>query len=325
MAHAVAEEKPLHMGLPISNGKLAMWLFLVTEIMFFTGLIGTYIVLRNGSRHWPSPHEVHLEEYLGAINTFVLICSSLTVVLAHSAIAKGKVKMTMYYMLITLVLGGVFLGIKAVEYAAKFDHKILPGQIHWDRYDGERGLDYRRQLREELEKIEKEAQSPEGLKGPKAEQCMFLLQVIKTLDKREPLNTAQLDGIGALLSDKAAEPDIRWAQVRPRFEEGKASLVDQIQTVSNVAYVLDHKYHNEGLHLEYVIPQGNVWVSCYFIMTGFHAIHVLGGLVVFVLILVLGALGRIGRHSTSMIELTGLYWHFVDIVWIFLFPLLYLV
>src|SRR5437588_5956366 len=117
MAHAVHEEGPsLHMGIPINNGKLAMWLFLVTEIMFFTGLIGTYIVLRNGSQYWPTPHAVHLVEWMGALNTFVLIVSSLTVVLAHSTISKGDVKMTMYYILITLALGGVFLGIKAVEY-----------------------------------------------------------------------------------------------------------------------------------------------------------------------------------------------------------------
>src|SRR5437667_8143789 len=109
MAHAVVEEKPLHMGLPVSNGKLAMWLFLVTEIMFFTGLIGTYIVLRNGSRHWPTPHQVHLVEALGAINTFVLICSSLTVVLAHSAIVAGDVKKATQYIAVSLALGVVFL------------------------------------------------------------------------------------------------------------------------------------------------------------------------------------------------------------------------
>jgi hypothetical protein len=152
-----------------------------------------------------------------------------------------------------------------------------------------------------------------------------LLEVIRTFDKRQPLTSAQLDGIGDLLSDKSAEADIKWPEVRSRFEQGKAGNIDQVQTISNVAYVLAHKYESEGLHLAYVIPQGNVWASCYFIMTGFHAIHVLGGLVVFVIILLLGALGRLGRHSESMIELTGLYWHFVDIVWIFLFPLLYLV
>ena len=128
MAHAVLDEKPpLHMGLPISNGKLAMWLFLVTEIMFFTGLIGTYLVLRNGSRYWVTPHQVHLVEWMGAVNTFVLICSSLAVVLAHSAISKGQTKTCLYYIAISLGLGFVFLGVKAIEYAAKFEHHILPG------------------------------------------------------------------------------------------------------------------------------------------------------------------------------------------------------
>src|SRR5436305_3232745 len=89
MAH-VAHEEPqqLHMGLPLPSGKLAMWLFLVTEIMFFTALIGTYLILRNAIPthqvvRWPTPEDVHLVEWIGAVNTFVLILSSLTVVLSH--------------------------------------------------------------------------------------------------------------------------------------------------------------------------------------------------------------------------------------------------
>jgi cytochrome c oxidase subunit III len=327
MAHAVAEEKPLHMGLPISNGKLAMWLFLVTEIMFFTGLIGTYIVLRNGSRFWPSPHQVHLVEWLGALNTFVLICSSLTVVLAHSAISKNDIKMMTYYMIITLVLGGVFLGVKAVEYAAKFSHEILPGHIVWDRYDGERGHEYRRELREELEKIEKDAESPGGLKNEVTRDCVFLLGVIRTLGEKDKLlSPAQLDGLDELLKNKSAETNLHWTAMRPTFEQDlRIADGEKIRLISATAQALDINHEKSNLHLHYVIPQGNVWASCYFAMTGFHAIHVLGGLVVFVIILVLAARGRIGTHSQSFIELTGLYWHFVDIVWIFLFPLLYLV
>ena len=80
-----------------------------------------------------------------------------------------------------------------------------------------------------------------------------------------------------------------------------------------------------NLHLSPVIPFGNLWASCYFAMTGFHALHVFGGLVIFVIILLMAMAGRLGIHHTGMLELTGLYWHFVDIVWIFLFPLLYLV
>jgi cytochrome c oxidase subunit 3 len=79
------------------------------------------------------------------------------------------------------------------------------------------------------------------------------------------------------------------------------------------------------LHLTPAIPFGNLWASCYFAMTGFHALHVFGGIVVFALILLMAAVGRLGPQHATMLEMTGLYWHFVDIVWIFLFPLLYLV
>src|SRR4051812_12244568 len=134
-----AEENPHlargHMGLPMPNGKVAMWLFLVTEIMFFTALIGTYLIYRgsvpSGDRiyRWPRPHDVHLEEWAGAVNTFVLILSSLTVVLAHYAAGKGNYKNAMLYLTATLVLGIVFMSIKGYEYRAKWNHDILPGRI----------------------------------------------------------------------------------------------------------------------------------------------------------------------------------------------------
>jgi cytochrome c oxidase subunit 3 len=73
------------------------------------------------------------------------------------------------------------------------------------------------------------------------------------------------------------------------------------------------------------VKYGNLWASCYFAMTGFHALHVFGGLVVFAIMLIMAARGRFGPHHANFVEYTGLYWHFVDIVWIFLFPLLYLV
>src|ERR1700745_4266422 len=143
MTEAVHHDDPrAHMGLPLSNGKLAMWLFLVTEIMFFTALIGTYLILRNsiptdpsGVIKWPGPHDVHLVEWIGAFNTFVLICSSLTVVLAHSALHRGHVKRATQYIGVTLSLGVVFLVVKAYEYKAKFEHDILPGHV-FEKLDG---------------------------------------------------------------------------------------------------------------------------------------------------------------------------------------------
>jgi cytochrome c oxidase subunit 3 len=302
MTHAVAEEKPLHkekplhMGLPISNGKLAIWLFLVTEIMFFTGLIGTYIVLRMGSRFWPTPHQVHLIEWMGALNTFVLICSSLTVVLAHAAIVKGDVKTTLYYMGITLALGAVFLGIKAVEYSAKFEHHILPGYIKYDRYDGSFGLKYRRHVKEQLTAVV-------GGGGGHGEHALeFSPEAIA--DSKQVLDFIKEE-------EKATGLTLRQSE-------------EQIKKISDKVEEIVTK-HPSLHHIDYVIPQGNTWASCYFVMTGFHAIHVIGGLVVFIIILLLGLLGRLSTKNESLIELTGLYWHFVDIVWIFLFPLLYLV
>ncbi len=117
-AHIKLQYQP---GLPIPLGKTIIWLFLSTEIMFFAGLIGTYVVLRFGcATTWPETHQVHLSEPIGAFNTFVLICSSVTVVLALEAARANKAKLAKLFTLVTFVLGCVFLGVKGYEYNAKF-------------------------------------------------------------------------------------------------------------------------------------------------------------------------------------------------------------
>src|SRR5947209_3997455 len=172
-AAALDDHSP--MALPRPNGKLAMWLFLVTEIMFFTALIGTYLILRNSiPTHpvikWPSPEDVHLVEAIGAFNTFVLILSSLTVVLAHWAAGKGNFKAATLYLAATLVLGCVFLGIKAYEYKSKFDHDILPGRIgellpgmslQREKQFHDVGMTYVTRVRGQLEHIVMEASGEE--------------------------------------------------------------------------------------------------------------------------------------------------------------------
>jgi cytochrome c oxidase subunit 3 len=118
------------MGVPIPNGKLGMWLFLGTEIMFFTAFIGTYIVLRLGSPGWPSDPEVtHIRIWAGGLNTFVLITSSVFVVLAHEAMGNRNYKLATNWIIGTTALAFVFLGIKAYEYYGKWDHDILPGHV----------------------------------------------------------------------------------------------------------------------------------------------------------------------------------------------------
>jgi len=317
MSHAVHDEPQLQMGLPLPNGKLAMWLFLVTEIMFFTALIGTYIIYRNGqptvSTPWPSPHDVHLAEWIGAVNTFVLICSSLTVVLAHWSLHTGNSKRAVQYIGVTLALGCVFLGIKAYEYQQKFAHEILPGQIY-EKLDGPRGYAYVRHVAEQLEHIEAHG----GVNDEAKQACKRLLEDIKA----------------GKLRPKDVNERVRGTETIKHINPGKEEMATKDSTYIDLPIksrpagaqpIKGILEMDDNAHLSYAIPYGNMWASCYFAMTGFHALHVLGGLVIFACMLVMAARGRFGKHNENMVEITGLYWHFVDIVWIFLFPLLYLV
>lgn len=124
-AHGTLSYQPC---LPISRGKLALWLFLSTEIMFFAALVGSYIVLRFGVPEgtWPTPKVVHLLEWVGALNTCVLLLSSVTVVFAFEAAKQGRAAVAKKWLGLTLLLGLGFLGIKAGEYASKFSHGIYP-------------------------------------------------------------------------------------------------------------------------------------------------------------------------------------------------------
>jgi cytochrome c oxidase subunit 3 len=302
------DDPRLHMGLPLPHGKLAVWLFLVTEIMFFTALIGTYMILRNGTPaaavashlRWPTPHEVHLIEWVGALNTFVLILSSLTVVLAHYAAVHGNFKRATQYVAVTLSLGALFLVIKGFEYQSKWSHDILPGHLgesvpgmttEREKLYHPNNVQYVHRVRGQLEAITKEGKASAGALSA----CAALLHDI------DAAGIEQKDGKSTFVGALSAP-----------------QLGERVNTIL-------HEHEDEGLRLTPAIPFGNLWASCYFALTGFHALHVFGGLVVFAIILGMGLRNRLGPQHDLMLELTGLYWHFVDIVWIFLFPLLYLV
>jgi cytochrome c oxidase subunit 3 len=187
---------------------LGMWLFIAQEIMFFGGLFLAYSVYRNLYPHAFAEASSHLDWKLGALNTAVLIGSSLTMALAVHAAALGHNRAIALWLIATIVLGGVFLGVKVVEYGDKFEHHLVPG---------------------------------------------------------------------------------------PHF-------------------------HFEGPDA----PQAQIFFSLYFAMTGLHALHMIIGIPILAFMAWLGWRGHFGPAYYTPVELTGLYWHFVDIIWIFLFPLLYL-
>jgi cytochrome c oxidase subunit 3 len=216
------------------------------------------------------------------------------------------------------------MGIKAVEYQAKYAHDILPGHIgevlpgmsmQRERGMHEVGMQYLERVREQLTHAIEEAT------GKKFAQ-------ISDADVKDKSELIQ----GAWDLRKRINPD----QAVPKDAKGNLSYTPPLSpadTGERVNALLKKQrdliekgtVKKEELHLTPAIPYGNMWASCYFAMTGFHALHVLGGIVVFTIILLIGLMGKLGPQHTSMLEITGLYWHFVDIVWIFLFPLLYLV
>jgi cytochrome c oxidase subunit 3 len=209
-----------------------MWAFLVTEILFFGGLFTTYTVYRYLYHGAFVAGSHHLDWQLGGINTAVLICSSLTMAMAVHTAALGFHRATALWILATIGLGSVFLGIKVKEYS----EKIVP--------------------------------------------CF-------------------------------ADPGTNLAKGRRAFEG---------------CLVPGPRFDGETLHLEGEdAGRVQIYFSLYFGMTGLHAVHMIIGIPILLILAVLASRGRYGPKYSTPVEMTGLYWHFVDIVWIFLFPLLYLV
>lgn len=157
--HIELEYQP---ALPLNNGKVCLWLFLSTEIMFFAALLGTFIVIRFGAPGaWPTPHDVHLVEWIGGLNTFVLIVSSFTIVMALKSAQENNASVARIWLLVTLITGSLFLGIKAYEYSSKFSHGIYPMKSPATIYD-KPNLYYVSGVRERLNTIITEHAEADG-------------------------------------------------------------------------------------------------------------------------------------------------------------------
>jgi cytochrome c oxidase subunit 3 len=188
---------------------LGMWVFLVTEVLFFGGALMAYAIYRSWYPEAFAAASHELNVVFGTLNTAILIASSLTMALAvHAAQTDDRKQLTLF-LVATMILGTAFLGVKGVEYYTKFVEHHVPG---------------------------------------------------------------------------------------PGFQ-----------------FAPEYFHHAQ------------IFFSIYFVLTGLHALHMIIGLGIMTWMLIWVRNGTITRDYTSPIEVSGLYWHFVDIVWIFLFPLLYLI
>lgn len=365
VAPSHAHVPALKMGVPIPNGKLGMWLFLGTEIMFFTAFIGTYIVLRLGSKGWPSDPEVtHIRIWAGGLNTFVLITSSVFVVLAHEAMAKKNYKLVTNWMIATTALAFVFLGIKSYEYYGKWDHDILPGHVAENpqqaldklvrELDGAAGV---AGLQREENKLNNEIaladSQPKGgeksaaLKKQRNEVQAEIAKLAPVIDAYRPLKEKAKYGqisyhaageeleklrqnvFPKLIADK--EEELKELNNPGGAKIGTKSLSpDEITKLkatkeAELGQLRSSVRDFAAVHEPHIIPWGNTFASVYFIMTGFHALHVILGIFMFAGIIWIGLANKLGPQHAVTVENFGLYWHFVDLVWIFLFPLIYIV
>ena len=236
-----------------SAERLGMWMFLATEVLFFSGVFVAYTVYRY---FFPGEFEFassHLILWIAALNTGLLITSSLTMTLAIRAAQLGDRAGLIRYLLVTAVLGTAFMGFKAFEYATDFHEKYVPGAIF-----------------------------------------------------RAELTRAELELSGVSAAD-AAHHEFKggqqhWAQALAKNNAGKQPGDDGYLSPGRV----------------------QLFLCFYYIMTAIHGIHIIVGIGCILWLVHQAYAGKIPRENYSTVEVVSLYWHLVDMIWLFLMPLLYL-
>ncbi|MEZ6124937.1 MAG: cytochrome c oxidase subunit 3 [Planctomycetaceae bacterium] len=295
----------LKMGIPIPNSKLGMWLFLGTEIMFFTAFIGSYIVLRIGSPGWPTdPDDTHIKVFWGGLNTFVLIVSSYCVVIAHEAMAQRNFEKARQYLLYTMALAFVFLGIKSYEYYGKFSHDILPGHIAETpgqsiaKADRELEGVVRERFKRYTDADAVSVPQPDDLGNVNTQLAVFAankdvdpglkyLQATASSDVRlyeRWLNLHQHVVANASMTAVPRAAGADYLKARTELKEGESFPERQFSEVADEIKRLKSDvdfggFVSAGVFEMHPLLYGNLFASVYFLMTGFHAIHVLVGMI----------------------------------------------
>lgn len=277
-------------------GSIGMWAFLVQEVMFFGGLFMAYLLFRYTYPMAFAAGSNHLNVWWGFLNTLVLIASSLTMALAVYCSQTGKQKWLCIFIVLTMIFGATFLGVKAIEYKDKYDHHLIPFEVGGMKFEWNRS-----QWHEAHDR---------ALKGKET-----LPPEIEALIKKEEEHEA--------------------AEHSPETKQGDLGEVKQSlpeKTATYPIYTGDKKLFEHASEKEKKLYEDpSMWERkvqlfywIYFTMTGLHALHMIVGLGIMAWLLFTAYKGRYSPEYHSPVEISGLYWHFVDIVWIFLFPLLYL-
>ena len=293
------------------SGKLGMWLFLATELLLFSGLFCAYSIYR---AHHPEvfiyAHQF-LDKKLGAINTVILITSSFTMAMGVRAAMLGQRKMTSIYLLLTLLGAFGFLGVKAVEYESKWKHGLLWG-THY----------------QPAEHHEEEAAEDHGMtEGAAADASHQSEGYVAGSDAPHPaLHDAAEGSAGSTPAQSQAivpgHGEATGTAEQPAgLQVERSTLPPPALSPVGLAKAQTSADHHDG-----PVPKNvHIFFGIYFLMTGLHGIHVIAGMIAIVWALIRNMRGHFSTEYSTPVDLVGLYWHLVDLVWIFLFPLLYLI
>jgi cytochrome c oxidase subunit 3 len=377
----------------LESGKMGVWLFLVTEILFFAGLFCAYTIYR--AQHPEVFYWAHfyLDTKWGAVNTVVLIFSSFTAAFAVRNAQLGQKKWLRINIAVTILCAFAFMGVKTIEYTHKFHDGLVPvGNV-----DGKRVLDSKFHPRHEVWEthhfIEKHPEAAaaalrisEGLKLRKNKQASVRDEVLSDakavlrltpVGDTEPVPPTATAGVSApaVAGPAVASSAPRAGGVKPagpadvvaeaspevkKQEKGQAApvpvaaaetappvvsptpmakvvaLSDEAwlyRQISALTYAERHPLEMAGVirepsngALEFARPpKAGIFFGIYFFMTGLHGFHVLVGIGLWIWMLVISSRRQFGPKYFGPIEFTALYWHLVDLIWIYLFPMLYLI
>jgi cytochrome c oxidase subunit 3 len=269
------------------SGKLGIWLFLTTEILMFSGLFCGYAVLRALHPEIFLYAHHYLSVELGALNTAVLIFSSFTMAWAVRAAQLGQTKLLVRLLAITLACAFIFLGVKFVEYKNKWEEALLPGKL----YNPE--------------------EPPPGVIMPGLQEA-----------------SAKASGKAAAASDKATDARPQPAPAVPAGAVGERSTIGPAAIGPTGLSPLWLQRNQFRRDVVWHGPEPNnvqLFFGIYFAMTGLHGVHVIAGMIVIAWLIAKARRGIFGPDRFAAVDFVGLYWHLVDLVWIFLFPLLYLI
>ncbi len=299
--------------------KLGMWLFLVTEVLFFSGLFVTYAVYRaNHPEVFVNAHK-YLNTTLGAFNTIVLLVSSLTMAWAVRSAQLEQKKLLIWLLGVTLSCASLFLGVKAVEYSHKWGKGLL-----WAKA-------YEVTLASEptAEQISRHTnQALLVLSTPAIGVLVFSSVFCAAMYFRKSRVTFVFSA-WIVASAMAFFGGVGIGQVVEHFSHG--SHEHATHDGHAAAHHDNHhgKNHNESESTSEEDVEANritgVFFSIYYVMTGVHAIHILCGMGVIAWLLWRAIRQDFNRNNFGPVDFVGLYWHLVDLVWIYLFPLLYLI